>query len=236
MKKYLFRSLITIVIFAGFGLSGILYQKLNQERETVVELGAELTSINRSLTLAKQKILQETARFTVLTRAKLALDARIRDLQQQVNDISSERDSLIATKAFLEESWQKKTETMENQLAALVRDREKLEKARDELKEVNEQQAKDMSDLHEQASKLESKITETKATLRQETRLAERYRLHNVKLSEISVELIDKYRNKHLDDSLLENEPFTGIRRIEVENMLQNYLDRIDQQKIDKQG
>ena len=35
--------------------------------------------------------------------------------------------------------------------------------------------------------------------------------------------LIDNYNNKGVWDSIVQNEPFTGIKQVEIENILQEY-------------
>lgn len=58
----------------------------------------------------------------------------------------------------------------------------------------------------------------------------------NVKLYELNVELMGQYRNKGLLDALSHAEPFTGINDVERENLLEEYRDRLESQKIDAAG
>ncbi len=53
----------------------------------------------------------------------------------------------------------------------------------------------------------------------------------NIKLVAIGHELVDRLANVHFGDILLAQEPLTGIKRVQVENLLQDYQDKILEQK-----
>jgi len=55
----------------------------------------------------------------------------------------------------------------------------------------------------------------------------------NAKLVGINVELLDKYRAKSCSDAILEEEPFTGLRKTEMENLIQEYGDRAAKERFD---
>ncbi len=57
---------------------------------------------------------------------------------------------------------------------------------------------------------------------------------NNAKLIIISDELLTKYRKKGLGTMLLQNEPLTQIKKVELEKLTDQYQDEIDQQKIKK--
>jgi len=51
----------------------------------------------------------------------------------------------------------------------------------------------------------------------------------NVDLVLVNRELIDHYEKKGIFDALLQHEPVTQLKRVEIENIAQEYQDRIDQ-------
>jgi hypothetical protein len=55
---------------------------------------------------------------------------------------------------------------------------------------------------------------------------------NNLALYRHGRELIDQCRDRSATDALLRMERFTGIKRVEIENMLEEYRDRLDAQKI----
>lgn len=55
---------------------------------------------------------------------------------------------------------------------------------------------------------------------------------HNDKLYVISREMMQKYRDKSCRDALAQAEPFTGLKKVEVENLLETWRDRLDKEKL----
>jgi hypothetical protein len=57
-------------------------------------------------------------------------------------------------------------------------------------------------------------------------------RRHNTEFAKITAELIEKYKNKRIKTSLLQAEPFTQIKQVEIEHLIQHYQERIDKERI----
>lgn len=57
-------------------------------------------------------------------------------------------------------------------------------------------------------------------------------RTHNVALYGLGREMMEKYRDKSCHDALAQSEPFTGLKRVEVENLLETWRDRLDREKL----
>lgn len=55
---------------------------------------------------------------------------------------------------------------------------------------------------------------------------------HNGRLYQIGRELMVKYREKSCTDTVLQNEPFTGLKKVEVENLFETWRDNLDREKI----
>ncbi len=56
---------------------------------------------------------------------------------------------------------------------------------------------------------------------------------NNVRLYDIGQELVKQYQNKGLMRTIVQNEPFTQVKKVELEKLVQEYLDRIDKQKLE---
>lgn len=57
---------------------------------------------------------------------------------------------------------------------------------------------------------------------------------HNGKLYMIGREMMQKYWDKSCADALAQAEPFTGLKKVEVENLLETWRDRLDKEKLDR--
>jgi len=55
---------------------------------------------------------------------------------------------------------------------------------------------------------------------------------HNGQLYAIGREMMQKYRDKSCQDALVQAEPFSGLKKVEVENLLETWRDRLDREKI----
>lgn len=55
---------------------------------------------------------------------------------------------------------------------------------------------------------------------------------HNGRLFDIGNELLDRFEKKGVWASLREAEPFTGLKRVELENIVQDYRFAIDDQRV----
>lgn len=55
----------------------------------------------------------------------------------------------------------------------------------------------------------------------------------NSQLYTFNTQLLEAYKNKSLWDILLQKEPFTQIKRVEVENIVQEYREKISDQKFE---
>lgn len=55
---------------------------------------------------------------------------------------------------------------------------------------------------------------------------------HNLKLFEIGNELLDRFEHKGVWSALKTAEPFTGLKRVELENIVQDYRFELDDQRV----
>ena len=54
----------------------------------------------------------------------------------------------------------------------------------------------------------------------------------NAKLYQLSVDLMEKYKSKTALDAMRQSEPFTQLERVRVDNLLQEYRDKAEAEKI----
>lgn len=49
----------------------------------------------------------------------------------------------------------------------------------------------------------------------------------NVELIKVGYEILDRYKRADLDDVLARKEPFTGLKRVQIQNLAQDYEDQL---------
>lgn len=54
----------------------------------------------------------------------------------------------------------------------------------------------------------------------------------NVKMYDLNVELLKRYANKGVIDVMVTREPLTGLKKVEMENQVQDLQDKLDEQRL----
>jgi chromosome segregation ATPase len=154
-------------------------------------------------------------------RAADAADQKVERIQRMLRQVSQERDSLQAEntrlKSEIEELNRKHTGIRKNSDTALAKSRES--------------NAALSTELERTAQNLQQ--TQSEKNLLQETVVGQAQQIetcesHNVKLLQVNRDLLGQYENKGFFDSLMQREPIIGLKGVELENILQDYQDRLD--------
>ena len=170
----------------------------------------------------KQQLEIELAKVQADTAIKLhKSDQQIAKLKQDIKDKT----------ATLEEA-QKSLTASTRHGAALDRDlgrtKARLKQTEDRLREVIGKYRELAANL--QKTKVDKSDLEHR--LAQETRRREDAEAKNEKLYQLNAELVKKFDDKGVMDALLQHEPFTGIKEVQIENIKQDYSYKADQQKV----
>jgi len=172
---------------------------------------------------------------------------QIRRLQQAQQKVEQEKASLQLEKSAVEEQLKASAEKLENVQKSL-----QVSVQRSSQQAVL--QASKISALEQDKSALNTRLLESEKRVAQldETQrksAAENVRLQailskqaqelaaseakNVQLYKYSVDLLEKYKSKGVWTSLAQTDPLTGLKRVEIENLLDEYRDKLDTQKVE---
>jgi chromosome segregation ATPase len=163
-------------------------------------------------------------------------------LQQMVNDVTAERDALGVQNAKLAEEkaalakqleqLQKKLSGSESSLDkykendAALRDRLAQDRARmQELVDKFRETAQNLRQVEMERVELRTDLTARQEEIRQCTR-------KNLELYQANLDLLDRYESKGVWDAMMQREPVTGLKRVEVENRIEEYRRRLDQMSM----
>lgn len=178
----------------------------------------------------------------------------LRRMQQQVQQIEQARALAEQEKAVAladKESAEREVEKLGAAQRQLSGERTARGRAERELRTLQAEMEALKLKLAETETKLvasETSLRKTAQTLTQtesakkqiENQLAGRQQdlktcqTHNGQLYVIGREMLQKYREKSCQDALAQAEPFTGLKKVEVENLLETYRDKLDDQKLTK--
>ena len=201
-------TIITAVLLAGAG-SAVFAQQVDPAQ--LQQALARAQGLLRQL--AQQKGALEAEKATTL--------ANLAGVEQKLTRSQAKLKSLEAD--F--ESQQRDAERISGTLAQTKR---RLERVETRLNEVVEKykvlDASNRETLQETAA-LKENLARTQDTLRD----AE---LKNEEMFQVNEELLEKFLKKGSWDSMLQLEPFTGIKQVEMESQQQEYQFRIEDARI----
>lgn len=198
-----------------------------------VRLGSEQKAHQAKLREINQRVSQTERRLdrgmAALEEENQALQARADALLKEKEGMASENkglkskmDALAASAAALEKgraSSEARAASCESKSAQLAERLTRVEAARDELDRSQKQTSRSLQDREKELKALDKK-----------------YDLcvdNNVRLYGIGGELLKRYEQKGVLGTLLQEEPFTRIKKVQLEKLVQDYRDRIDRQKIE---
>lgn len=228
-KKNMTRIALVLLMGAMVYWGYATYQLIQVRNALTVELENE----KRKFKVLQRKYVEEKALSASLQRAKLAAEGQVRQAQQAAADAEAEKKALEEKVAGMEEKYQLKTAKLEERIAKYAENLEKLIENRDQYKAklfetvaIVKERNQMIHKLTAQKDELTSDLLETRSGLR-------RCEKHNVRLCKLTEELADSYYNKSVGASLMQAEPFTQLKKVEMEKLVQKYKDRIDDNNLE---
>lgn len=179
----------------------------------------------------------------------------LRRMQQQLSQVKGQVGTLEQEKAKLLEDLNKvqaSSEAVESEAARLQgevkaskRQQLSVTKELTLLKERLATTEQRLSETQKTLTETTAKLTETTRTLQQtdtEKRNLEAVKVRNegdltscerknVALYQVGRSLMDRFERKTCGEILAQKDPFTGLKRVETENLLEEYRDKLDEQK-----
>lgn len=145
--------------------------------------------------------------------------------QRMVRQISLERDAAQAESAKLKAEL----EQMNRKLAGI---RKNSEEALAKSQESNTALNDSLQQTGQKLRQAESEKNQLQDTVNGQAELIQSCESKNTELVRVNRELLGRYQNKGFFDALLQREPLTQLKRVEIENTVQEYQDQIDQKEF----
>ncbi|WP_161915265.1 hypothetical protein [Methylosinus sp. C49] len=154
-----------------------------------------------------------------------ALEDQRAALQAKLSEVESERarlkDQVGAAKAEVKEVLKQNREAVEEFNRRIAERDETLEKWKAAYEEAADvARAKDA-----ERAKFEVQAAAYKASVKS-------CNAKNVELAKIGRDLLERYEAANFADLAVASEPLTGVRRVEIQNLLQDYNDKIIDHKV----
>jgi len=160
---------------------------------------------------------------------------QMRRLQQAQHKLEQEKAQLAEEKTALEAELgtiRKKAEAEARRAAQLQREVAAVRTARDDLavRLAETEAALQKTNAQRQAAEDEGKRLQARLGGEQQQHAACVAR--NQELHKVGVAVLERYEKKTCLDSTLQREPLTGLKRIDVENAVEDLRDQLDRQRI----
>ena len=185
---------------------------LNYFIEKYAEEKVQLSAIQRSLRAVEGK-LQQTL------QEKAAIEKDQVDLQKKITTAEAECQAKIA-------QLQSRITKFEDTLA-------KLKQNRDEYKAKLEETVQIVKKRNEMIYALQAERDELTSSLQETSSGKNRCEKHNKELVTLAEELVVAYEKKGFGATVLQGEPFTQIKKVELEKFIQLYRDRIENDDLE---
>lgn len=162
---------------------------------------------------------------------------QIRRLQQAQRKLEQEKVALVLEKdAVAAELGEAK-----KKVYAEVRRAGYLRKELDALKTEKEAIADRLAETEAELRKSREQQHATESERRRLDALATQQKLsiancqeHNAGLHSHGLALLERYQSKTCLDTVLQNEPFTGLKQVEIENFVEDNREKLDEHKLDR--
>ncbi len=178
--------------------------------------------------------------------AEAKLREGLRNAMLQARSLQTERDTLQAEKTQLQAEMKAATERADALQKQLAADKDAADKAIADLKEKVENQVAQIVELkatldkwkaaHAEVTGIAQKKEGERAKLAQEKIELERVvadqRRKNLGMYQVGTEILNRYEKFGLGTALTAREPFTGLMRVKLENLVQDYGDKLADQRI----
>jgi chromosome segregation ATPase len=181
-----------------------------------------------------------------LTNAAHADDAKLKQMLQtltgRLRAAETERNNLLSDKAQLEQEKKTLSGKVDSLTKQAADDKAKI----DNLSEKKDAQEKELGDTKESLTKWKGAYdqlqTAAKKSESERSRLAgeaivlkrkvEDRERKNLELFRTANEILKRYERFGLGDALAAREPFTGITRVKLETLVQDYQDKIADNRV----
>ena len=168
----------------------------------------------------------------------------VRRVQQQLNEAQQQKLALEQEKKALEEELKKIHDEAESQKRSAVRAAARASQYQKDIEAANkektglhaqlEEAGKQNEDLSGQRKQLEQDLKQTMAALAKQTEWRKLCETKNEELYRIGLELAGWYNRKGALNAILEAEPFTRMKSVEIENLLEDYRDKVEGQRLEQ--
>ncbi len=234
MISKLIKILVVLIMISGLAGAGFFWNETRKRDAQISGLNTELDKAGKRNRAIQKKYTQEKAKLGTCMRMKMAEESKKLKFMKQVKTLTAEKAVILAQKEAVEKKYQaslasqeKKKKWVDSYKAKIAKMDERYRKLAEKYKASmaeNRQKTGEIRQLQGEKKEVESELKRTGKTL-------ERSNKHNKRLCVLAEELVEKYR----EETRGKSDPFTKIGMVELEHLMQEYIKKIDKEKIIEQ-
>ena len=223
---------ILLLLSVGIGaVLGYYHIKLTKEQTS---LQHEVEVLNKRAALLQRKYAEKRALTERHLRGKSVLAGQKRALEAEVERLGKKNMSMLEENKALNALKKKlKDETLF--LKAKIEElSENCSKVKTELADLELKYGRVIMGFDQDLKSMVAEKKTLQSELRKERQKFDRCMTKNAKLCLIANELIEKYQNKGVIGTLMQKEPFTQLKKVEIEKFMQEYKEKIEEQELER--
>lgn len=182
-------------------------KKASREREALRRVQQQLSQVQGGMATLEQEKTKLTADLGEAQESSKAMESKAARLQRELGSskqqVSALANELTLAKEELATTSQQLAETSKT-LAGTTQSLQQTEAEKRNLEAIKARNEREMASCERK----------------------------NVALYEVGRSLMDRFEHKTCGETLAQKEPFTGLKQVETENLLEEYRDKLDDQKL----
>jgi DNA repair exonuclease SbcCD ATPase subunit len=227
------RILINLLVVLLIGVSGYLGYRLNHLTKAHEALARDHKKMTHRADLLQKKYAEQKAQTAAMQRAKLTVEGLKRQAEMKAEALVKKMEAQTAEMAAMQKKAEEKEKILTSRIIARDEAIEKwkesharlTDKIRDARTTIKEREST-IATLEENKQELESEVEFAKRT-------RDRYLSNNQEMAATAKSILARYDEKGVfADAIMNVEPFTQIKKVALEQLIQAYLDDIDDHVI----
>lgn len=189
-------------------------KRASREREALRRTQQQVQQMRQEKTALEEKLAGFEQEKAVLSQEKEKQADQLRGAEARANSEGAKRRQLQAA------------------LEAMTREKQALQAQKDELDRLVTELTAKQANTTQQLTQSQAQHKQVETTLATRDKQVATCEEKNIMLYRHGRDLIDQCTDRSATDAMLRLEPFTGIRRVGIENMLEEYRDKFEAQKL----
>lgn len=223
------KIIIGLVLFLSVGLSGYLGYRLNALGKAHAALGQDLEKTAHRAELLQRKYAEQKAQAAAFQRARMTVEGLKRQAEMKAEALAEQMAAQVAEMAALEKKNAGKIRALEGRLAKKDEAIAQWKESHAKLTDAHRQARATISERDAAIAAMTENTRQLESDLQFATRTRDRYLDENRQMAATAQSILVRYDEDGVfANTILHTEPFTQIKKVELEQLIQGYLDNID--------